>query len=69
MKIELSDETPEYCYFKVETQDDIFLLGQISRCLPNTKLGFSIDSKITLGVRIVDMLKKIVEPKEIISGY
>lgn len=69
MKMRLSTEPQQqqYCYFVAENADDIFMLGQLSKCLPYSSRGFSVDNHLTLGVRINDLVQKAIEEKTIIS--
>jgi len=48
--------------FTAESADDIFLLGQMSRTMPVSVKGFTIDSKMSLQVLVDDVVKKLVEP-------
>lgn len=48
--------------FTAESPDDIFVLGQMSRTMPVSVKGFTIESKIALQVLVDDVVKKLIEP-------
>ena len=54
---------PALCFI-AETQDDVFLLGQMSRCLPYSDRGYTLDGQYSLTVFVKDVVKKIVDLPE-----
>ena len=47
--------------FTAENADDAFALGQISRTVPYAVHGLTVEGKMSLHVRVSDVVKKLVE--------
>ncbi len=54
------DNHQKWISFTADTQEDLIVLGQMSRSLPVAKHGFTITSKHSLNVLLNDVVKKIV---------
>ena len=75
MKIETSSkdiikrlpEQAQYLYFIAETPEEIFQLGEISKMLPYSSRGLTLEMKMSLGVRIVDVVNKLTKEETVIS--
>ena len=60
-------EQAQYCYFIAETQEEIFQLGEMSKMLPFSSRGIGLDGKISLGVRIIDVVNKLTKNEVVVS--